>query len=64
MRARGGRVARAGRNAIAVPPFTYEEIAMPQLKVTASSLNVREAPSLQGAIIGSLAHDAVVEQLV
>ncbi len=36
---------------------------MPQLKVTASSLNVREAPSLQGVIIGSLAHDTVVEQL-
>jgi hypothetical protein len=36
---------------------------MSQFKVTASSLNVREEPSLNGAIIGVLAFDEVVENL-
>ncbi|MFO1430569.1 MAG: SH3 domain-containing protein [Candidatus Competibacteraceae bacterium] len=36
---------------------------MPQFKVTASSLNVRQSPSLQGVIIGALAENDIVEQL-
>jgi len=36
---------------------------MPQFKVTASSLNVRQTPSLQGVIIGALAENNIVEQL-
>lgn len=36
---------------------------MPQLKVTVSSLNVRQTPSVQGAIIGALAENDIVEQL-
>ena len=36
---------------------------MLQFKVTASSLNVRQTPSLQGAIIGALAENDIVEQL-
>src|SRR5262249_8100410 len=36
---------------------------MPQFKVTTSSLNVRQAPSLQGVIIGALAQNDIVEQL-
>lgn len=36
---------------------------MAQFKVTASSLNVRQTPSLQGAIIGVLVENDIVEQL-
>jgi hypothetical protein len=36
---------------------------MSQFKVTASSLNVRHTPSLQGVIIGALAQNDIVEQL-
>jgi len=36
---------------------------MPQFKVTASSLNVRQTPSPQGAIIGALAENDIIEQL-
>lgn len=36
---------------------------MPELRVTASSLNVRETPSPQGAIIGTLARNDIVERL-
>lgn len=36
---------------------------MPQYKVTASSLNVRQTPSLQGAVIGVLTENDIVEQL-
>jgi hypothetical protein len=36
---------------------------MPQFKVTSSTLNVRETPSLQGAIIGKLTENDIVEQL-
>src|SRR5262245_15556404 len=40
-----------------------KSITMPQCKVTASSLNVRQTPSLQGAIIGALAENDIVEHL-
>jgi Bacterial SH3 domain len=36
---------------------------MPQFKVTASGLNVRETPSLQGRVIGSLSKDDIVEKI-
>lgn len=36
---------------------------MPKYKVTASSLNVRQAPSLEGVIIGVLAENEIVEKL-
>jgi len=38
-------------------------IGMPQFKVTAPSLNVRQTPSPQGAIVGTLAVNTIVEQL-
>jgi hypothetical protein len=51
-----------------IPIYQYhvlikEDINMPQFKVTASSLNVRQIPSLQGEILGALAVNDVVEQL-
>ncbi len=36
---------------------------MPQFTVTASTLNVRQTPSLQGAIIGAVVENDIVEQL-